>query len=281
MHRMQSRPDVQNPVNQMPVDDGATVSSQDVPDFPILKEKAPPIPPPVQENSPLTQELRPPLPPPVAPELWDATSSPTVELPQGTGSARRKFPRRKLAFVTALLILVCFGLVSDEPAGQPELLNTTPVVFSEPATSLPPSDAAVDLGKYEEGPEEYVVEELENPGRSETNNPLVEPARSTQGETVQLVRAEVALPKPSPAGREALKASEPLVKMPVAPSDDLDLSKDGEPAICQLELAPKRLLGTAIEWAETANEAAMIADDKDKLVYLIQVSGNFEIPEFT
>ncbi len=42
-----------------------------------------------------------------------------------------------------------------------------------------------------------------------------------------------------------------------------------------------RNFGTKLVWAESPNQAAILANEKEKLVYLIQVSGNFEIPEFT
>jgi hypothetical protein len=40
-------------------------------------------------------------------------------------------------------------------------------------------------------------------------------------------------------------------------------------------------LGTAVEWADSIEEAAIAADRQDKLVFVIHVSGNFKIPEFT
>ena len=42
-----------------------------------------------------------------------------------------------------------------------------------------------------------------------------------------------------------------------------------------------RKLDTALEWAGSLDEAGMLARKQNKLVYLIHVSGNFEIPEFT
>ena len=42
-----------------------------------------------------------------------------------------------------------------------------------------------------------------------------------------------------------------------------------------------RHLSTALEWASSSAEASVLAKKQGKLVYLIHVSGNFEIPEFT
>ena len=42
-----------------------------------------------------------------------------------------------------------------------------------------------------------------------------------------------------------------------------------------------RTLGTLIEWAPTAEDAGKVASKADKLVFLMQVSGNFARQEFT
>lgn len=42
-----------------------------------------------------------------------------------------------------------------------------------------------------------------------------------------------------------------------------------------------RKLSTALTWSESANEAAEKAEEEEKLVFLIHVSGNFELPGFT
>jgi hypothetical protein len=39
--------------------------------------------------------------------------------------------------------------------------------------------------------------------------------------------------------------------------------------------------GTVLKWAETPADAYRMAKEQDKLVFLIHVSGNFEIPGFT
>jgi hypothetical protein len=40
-------------------------------------------------------------------------------------------------------------------------------------------------------------------------------------------------------------------------------------------------LGTAVSWMKSPDEAAKAAGDQDKLVFMIQVSGNFARQEFT
>ena len=47
------------------------------------------------------------------------------------------------------------------------------------------------------------------------------------------------------------------------------------------DCGPFRKLGTAIDWADNAKQAAQLARQQNKLVFLIQVSGNFAREEFT
>ena len=56
-----------------------------------------------------------------------------------------------------------------------------------------------------------------------------------------------------------------------------------EPAQCSDGTcqAQTRSLGTVLDWAETPAEAYREATESEKLVFLIHVSGNFEIPGFT
>jgi hypothetical protein len=42
-----------------------------------------------------------------------------------------------------------------------------------------------------------------------------------------------------------------------------------------------RQYGTTVEWAGTPSEAAAIAKEKEKLVFVLHVSGYFEDPKFT
>ena len=43
----------------------------------------------------------------------------------------------------------------------------------------------------------------------------------------------------------------------------------------------KEKYGTSIEWAGSTAQAAKIAKDKEKLVFVLHVSGYFEDPKFT
>jgi hypothetical protein len=164
-------------------------------------------------------------------------------------------------------------------------LETTPVAFSDTASLTPEKIHSLALIESTD----YVVEEIEsdidlNPVPPTSEAPQVVEAETgdpefaaNQTETIEIAKASIPLPI----------AAQPERDSSVNPIESVDLPAkfDALPAdeseVCQLELDTKQLLGTAVRWAETANEAAMIADDQGKLVYLIQVSGNFEIPEFT
>lgn len=58
---------------------------------------------------------------------------------------------------------------------------------------------------------------------------------------------------------------------------------DGQGGVCAVpgKAADDRKLGTAITWAETPDAAARAAFADKKLVFMIQVSGNFARQEFT
>ncbi len=52
---------------------------------------------------------------------------------------------------------------------------------------------------------------------------------------------------------------------------------DGQPAVCDAD----RRFGTAIVWAESLDEAARLAKEQGKLVFVLQVSGHFARDAFT
>ncbi len=64
-------------------------------------------------------------------------------------------------------------------------------------------------------------------------------------------------------------AAEPLVKTDAVDDDEVCVACTGEQ------------LGTAITWFRDTKAAARLARDEKKLVFLIQVSGNFARDEFT
>ncbi|MDG2221452.1 MAG: hypothetical protein P8L85_08740 [Rubripirellula sp.] len=72
----------------------------------------------------------------------------------------------------------------------------------------------------------------------------------------------------------SLPSSEPL-SVEQLPVSDTGICRDGA---CQ---EPENRLGTTIHWSSEPKDAYRIAEQQDKLVFLIHVSGNFKIPGFT
>lgn len=277
---------MQDPRNSTTLDQSIRLPvtpEEEIPEFPAMKEKAPPVPPPVEQ-------VPPPVPPPVDSSLLvepTVDSDYRVQLPTRSKrgfNRRRRFPRRRMALVAAILVLFCFGLCSDDGINsQTPTLETTSVVFSEPA-----SRAAVGVDSVEvPEPAGHSVEVVEAEFDSESfvdnasddveEEPVPSRFASATSATSTVARLEKSLPnRPSADFEKPVTSAKPGND----PVEAAELLKD-EPEVCQLTIASERLLGTSVLWAETANEAAMMADDRGKLVYLIQVSGNFEIPEFT
>jgi hypothetical protein len=256
-----------------------------IPEFPALKEKAPPVPPPVAES-------RPPVPPPVdasLPEEAGTFADPPVQVSARTSVAsyrKRKFPRRQMSLVAAVLVLFCFGLGSDDNrSSRSQVLETIPVAFSDTASLTPEKVHSRALTEATD----YVVEEFESDINLNSLLPTSEAPQvvevetgdsefvEEQTETIEVAKASIPLPNATQPERDSFDKPIESADLPAK----LDVLSADESEVCQLELDTRQLLGTAVRWAETANEAAMIADDQGKLVYLIQVSGNFEIPEFT
>jgi len=66
--------------------------------------------------------------------------------------------------------------------------------------------------------------------------------------------------------------------LPPAGGDDQATAGD----ICSATVAPSLpTLGTTVHWVATPDEAGKLAEKERKLVFLIQVSGNFARQEFT
>jgi hypothetical protein len=65
-----------------------------------------------------------------------------------------------------------------------------------------------------------------------------------------------------------------------SPADPLELGSESAPEEECVECRGEQL-GTTITWYRETTDAAKLAREQDKLVFLIQVSGNFAREEFT
>lgn len=171
--------------------------------------------------------------------------------------------------------------------GLPPMISSVSARVDGPAIeafpSLPPlqkaiedtDDALSDIA--ETGIAELDID-LAEPASASTAEPSVSDATLSRNSTsqqqpvLQKVNPAVALEK-IVAAQASLKSLPKMglssAIMPVPQSED---------GTCQVST---RSLGTALNWADTPADAYRQAGEAEKLVFLIHVSGNFEIPGFT
>jgi hypothetical protein len=76
-------------------------------------------------------------------------------------------------------------------------------------------------------------------------------------------------------GQPAASGPQPAKQVkPVKPAKPVPQPKPAEGATCGS-------YGTTVDFVDTPSEAAKIAKKKEKLVFVLHVSGNFEDPRFT
>ena len=145
----------------------------------------------------------------------------------------------------------------------PELLIGTepaePEVNPEIATSAAAASALVSS---------------ETTANAATQQPVEQPSPGTAS-SVETANASLppppdVAPEASPVSLEGLKGNVLTIKPPAA-------TQVCEPA----KKFKDRQLSTALTWTESVQEAAQQAEEEEKLVFLIHVSGNFEMPGFT
>jgi len=76
----------------------------------------------------------------------------------------------------------------------------------------------------------------------------------------------------------APRKTEPLVPALVCPNGKCAVKQPGD---CPGGKCLDRKFGTQITWTKTVEQASKLARDQNKMVFLIQISGNFELEEFT
>ena len=130
-----------------------------------------------------------------------------------------------------------------------------------------------------------IVEDSDEPASVTSTSPN----ESREIEELGVAIVESAKPDASVEDAEQLVAATPpsptppkmsladIVAMTSGKSGEWTESANVEPEVC----TPERKLGTLIDWAQSPADAYEVAEDKEKLVFLIHVSGNFEIPGFT
>ena len=83
---------------------------------------------------------------------------------------------------------------------------------------------------------------------------------------------------PDAVARSMLLAELPKMIESLTLLDESTKSATSDDETCSIEMASHQ---TALKWAKSPGEAYQLAKADEKLVFLIHVSGNFEIPGFT
>lgn len=242
----------------------------------LSAESAFPPPPPL---------LPPPLPPPVAPS----------RVVKAFSHSLWRWNDR-LALVVGGLTLFLLGIVTgrvfgpdtarDGNSGDPvavvsaasQLSETASVIATEAAASeeVNPPESPV----YREPAERAVI-----PVTASSAETIGEQVAEKPATTVQ--SAEV--PAAATSSPESVAETSPVSSV-VAPqttlvsleSKVLTIKPPAATQVCEpAEKYKDRKLSTALTWTESVDEATQQAEQDEKLVFLIHVSGNFEMPGFT
>jgi hypothetical protein len=235
------------------------------------------------------------LPPPVPPPVVNSAG------PAEEKSCLWRWNER-LALVVGGLTLLLLGVISgrvlrpDAPSGNGEVESVAAVASHTSESQI--SANATD------GPAVEIVSEVEVNPPELVFGPSAVPPAATLAETNEPASVPLAEHAPQQelqpqlAGSTSEEAKEPdeAVPLPATPvtspvSLESSVSLEGKvptikvPAttqVCGLEKkSSDRKLNTALTWAKSVSEANERAEEEEKLVFLIHVSGNFEMPGFT
>ena len=228
--------------------------------------------------------VAPPVPPPFA-------------LPQASqlGAAILWRWNERLALVVGGLTILLLGVIAGRvlgPATSDLTSNIQPSTVSIVAPNPGPLEAAESAAEV--NPPETVA--------AVTVSPLAAAPEPTSEESVTPV-ASAPPPPPIESAPPPERAAEPEVSRPAATDSPAEPATLPATAALLSTLTPvkvasiipppstqvcepaknlkDRKLSTALTWSESVDEAARQADEEEKLVFLIHVSGNFESPGFT
>ena len=112
-------------------------------------------------------------------------------------------------------------------------------------------------------------------------NTFLRPTESPSHEKPAAASTEAAASKsPPPADNSNVKPAAEA-RPPKVPVVAKKAPKVTAPLVNEATCNPERKLGTTLVWASSPAAAAKLAYRQQRLLYMIHVSGNFEIPEFT
>jgi hypothetical protein len=218
----------------------------------------------------------PPVPPPIAASIGslsgaDAFSARDSAAPGFTSAGTAVAIASVAASFGFLGALVVAIFLSPPAAPEPIAITAErPVVLTE---SRETSEEVAVLPAATESP--LRAPEIDTPAASELQDesPDTSPSPAAIAETRIDKQREQFIVQP-------VSLNDPVAAAAVSspwqlPGDSAAVCDDGS---CQ---AQPRTLGTSIEWASSVAEASQRARREEKLVFLIHVSGNFALPEFT
>lgn len=228
----------------------------------LSAESAFPPPPPL---------LPPPVPPPVA--------SPGVSNEGGQSVSIWRWNDR-LAIVVGGLTLFLLGTVTGRVFGPDSASDQVTVSATSPNVIATES---VPYAEEVNPPELIVCAEPAEP--IATTNVVASESTATESTpqpTEETAAAITSDPEPGLTSTTAAPAIAPQAS-PVSIEGKVPTIKPlASTQVCApAEKFKDRKLSTALTWAESVQEASQQAEEEQKLVFLIHVSGNFEMPGFT
>lgn len=193
-----------------------------------------------------------------------------------------------------------FSLDGSNQSSLPVTFNAEPKVYEV-------TSAAVEFSRNDE--EQESLQQQESLNTAELDDQTAKPALQSVELTRSSPQNEMPEAKPVEAKPVAPKPVEAKPSSPVGPMDGSTIANKETPPrslfgkadpnpvaslirlnssssvvhpVVELETCgPLDSHGTVLKWADTPADAYRLANEQEKLVFLIHVSGNFEIPGFT
>lgn len=205
----------------------------------------------------------------------------------------------RLALVVAGLTLFLLGIFAGRifaPGNSSEIAVGSVAVVSQAYTPESFIPAQVEATADEVNPELVLDNDPPLPVPApEVIAPVPPPAAPPAAPANPPVPASTVVTTPtaeSPTTEPAVAESPKTFATPVAAPEQFSPVSSGSKVptikplastqVCEpAEKYKDRKLNTALTWAESIQEASHQAEDEEKLVFLIHVSGNFEMPGFT
>ncbi len=173
--------------------------------------------------------------------------------------------------------------VDDELAALPNEVETDTLTLNDELDALPTDSTVSADTTSEEAETQNAHVELVSYSSKTSSLPIDLQSVAKLAELPKSVEEVNATEVASVAEEKSVSSTECADGTCSAPSDDLIAAdEENADAMCvDGKCSTPRTLGTLVNWAPTAERAAEMASKDNKLVFLMQVSGNFAREEFT